>query len=142
MWGEELAGSVNQHVVQLRFELIPVGCPEVPPYPIKLRSQGLDPSGPIDRDSALGHFPCVAHPWVKTRLGLETVEGRAGDPAEPAGGGGGYRETDAANASDFEAKIAGGGSEPCCEFPWPVNLAELSTDFGQRGLRVLDLSWC
>ena len=142
MWGEELAGSVNQHVVQLRFELIPVGCPEVPPYPIKLRSQGLDPSGPIDRDSALGHF------HVSRTLGSKRVSAlkpwRAGraTPQSLRAVAGGYRETDAANASDFEAKIAGGGSEPCCEFPWPVNLAELLTDFGQWGLHVLDLSWC
>ena len=47
-----------------------------------------------------------------------------------------------ANTTDFEMKIVGGGGGACREFPRPSNLPELPTDFEQRGLRVLDLSWC
>jgi hypothetical protein len=88
----------------------------------------------------------LTHPPVTPNLRwighAASVEGRAGYPAEPAGGGGEYRETDAANSTDLEMKITGGGGGARCEFPRPTNLAELSTDFVQRGLRVLDLSWC
>lgn len=142
MWGEELAGSVNQHVVQLRPELTSIRQSKMPAYPIKLRSQRLHPPGLIDRNAALGNFPGIAHAWVQARLVLETVTGRAGDPDELARRARSYGKTDAPDAPDSEMKIGGGGGKACCEFPWPSNLAELSTDFGQWGLRVLDLSWC
>ncbi len=140
MRGKKLAGSVNQHVVQLRPELTSVRQSKMPAYPIKLRSQRLHPPGLIDRDAALGDFPGVAHAWVQARLVLETVAGRASDLDELACRAGSYGEMDAPDAPDFEMKIGGGGGEAYCEVPWPSNLPELSTDFGQRGLRVLDLS--
>jgi hypothetical protein len=65
-----------------------------------------------------------------------------GDLDELARRAGSYGETDAPDALDFELKIGGGGGEACCEFPGPSNLVELSTDFGQRRSRGLDLSWC
>ena len=96
----------------------------------------------IDRDAALGEFPGVARAWVQARLVLETVAGRVGDLDELARRAGSYGETDASDAPDFKMKIGGGGGEASCEFSPPSDLPQLPTDFGQRGLCVLDLSGC
>ena len=94
------------HVVQLGFESISVGQPEVAAYSIKLQSECFHPPGLVNGDSALGNFPCVANVLVQARLILETMSGRPGDCAQAAGRARRDGETDPAHALDFEVKIS------------------------------------
>jgi hypothetical protein len=115
MRGEELARPVNQQIVQLRLQTTPVGQPKIVAYPIKLRSQRLLPPGLVDRDPILGDFPRVADAAVEAGLILEAMAGRPGNVSQLARRGWGDRETNAADALDFEVEILGCDGLACRE---------------------------
>jgi len=115
MRGEELAGRVNQHVVQMGLEPTSLGQPEAAANSVKLRNEGIHPPGLFDGDPALGDFPRVAHPWIESRLVLETMPRRSGDCTQAARRARRDGETDPAYASDLEVKIFGGDGQARCE---------------------------
>src|SRR5882757_6754559 len=115
MRDEELAGRVNQHVVQLSFQPAFVGQSEVAAYPIELRKECSLPSGLVDRDTDLGNLPRVTDARIETSLVLETMAGRLCNLAQATCGARSDRQPDAAQVLDFENEIARRGGPSACE---------------------------
>lgn len=122
MRDEELAGRVNQHVVQLRLQSTSFGQAEIAAYPIELRTECSHPSELVDRDPTLRNFPRVANAAIETSLVLETMAGWPGNLAQPTRGALSDRQPDAAHVSDFEVEITGRGGSARCERARCANL--------------------
>ena len=128
---EELAGCVNQQIMECCFESRSGGNSQVLADPFKLRSHGFRPPGLIDRDPILGNLPGVAHASVQARLVLEPVMRRPGNSAEPVRSVRSDRKSDPTDAQNLQVKIAGGRSPARGEFPRSTDPRKLAPDFEQ-----------
>jgi hypothetical protein len=63
---EELAGSIDQQVVQVRPQARAVGQSQIAPNPIEHWSERSSPRAALDRDAALGNLPAIADPRIET----------------------------------------------------------------------------
>src|SRR5437016_5799810 len=136
MWHEELAGRVNQHVVQPRLQSTLFRQPKIAADPIELRSEGSRPSGLLDRNPTPGDFPCVADAAIETSLFLETMAGRPGNLAQPTRCARSDRQPDAAHALHREVEITRRAGPAGCERAGCANLGELSAEFFQYGFHL------
>lgn len=95
---EELAGRVDEQIVQLRPEPARLRQPQLAADLLKRRAKRFLPSALIDGDAAFGNLPGIADFRVEAGLILEPVAGWPGGRAELASRGSRDRQPDAAHA--------------------------------------------
>ena len=105
--GEELARSIDEHVVQRRLEAGAVTESEIAPHVLEERPQRFPPARFVDLDTALRDLPGVWYLRIKPRLSLQAVASRPRNRAEPTRHGACDRPSDAANALHVEAQVVG-----------------------------------
>jgi len=83
---EELAGAVDEQVVQLGTQLGAVGQSEVARDPLELGVERALPVSRVELDLALADLPRVPHPRIEQRLLAQTVASRPRHVAQLLGG--------------------------------------------------------
>lgn len=103
MRDEELAGLVDQQVVQRYLQAGALGQAKVAPDGVELRHERSVPAAPVDRDPTGRNLPGVTHATIEARLGLVAVACQQAGRAQFGGRGRRDREPDASHTLDLES---------------------------------------